>query len=207
MLSAWLVAPAIAAEDGEQTDGALITENQPGDENDLARKPGKRGSRGQRADRERHGPRSPEELFDHFDENEDGQLSREEFKALTKAVHQHHARHGHGEGHRGRSRDEDRPGPDFRPLQNPGDRPGPPPEGRRGRRGDAQGRQQGSREGGRRMPDPNEVFDHFDANGDGQLSRKEFRKLAEKMRERREQYGRRGQGSDDRRGPPRQGGR
>ena len=48
------------------------------------------------------------------------------------------------------------------------------PQGRRGQGGGPQG-----------PPDPNELFDRFDEDGDGQLSREEFMKLTEEMRNRR----------------------
>jgi len=96
-------------------------------------------------------------------------------------------------------------------LRNPSDRPGPP-EGRRGKRGDGdrqgfEGRRGGGPEG-RHMPDPGRIFERFDKNGDDQLSRDEFKQLAEAMREMRERFGNReGHGFDrDRPGPPRRGG-
>ena len=173
------------------------------------------------------GPPDPNALFDEFDADKDGQLSRDEFMKLTENMRQRRGRPGGppqgpppgppGEGRprRGGAGEgfgiDDRPGPppeqgefdrpgppEFRrrpPLQNPGDA-GPPPEGpgfgpRAGGGGGGGGAGMG--------PDPNRMFDRFDANGDDQLSREEFMSLTETLRGMRERISGRG---PQRGGPP-----
>ena len=181
-------------------------------------KAGKGKGRGQRGGPGGPGGRpDPAKLFDKYDADGDGQLSRAEFMKLAKEVRPPRPPRGHGkrggprpdgpprEGRRNFDRD--------RPLQNPGDRPGPPPrpEGRRrfndeegfdaprGPQGPgAQGpgaRGPGSQ--GRRgpgSPDPEVVFDRFDEDGDDQLSREEFMRLADHMREMHQRHGHHRQG-------------
>ncbi len=158
------------------------------------------------------GPPDPMQLFDRFDENDDGQLSREEFMKLTTAMREMRERRGAGsqpdprragrDGRRGPPRDRgdrDR----FRPLQNPdpqsrrddqrGFRGRDDERGARDRRGPAS---RGSEQMG--PPNPERLFNAFDANGDDQLSREEFMQLTAAMRERMGRGGRQG----FRRGPP-----
>ncbi|NOY40794.1 MAG: hypothetical protein GXP26_03015 [Planctomycetes bacterium] len=202
VLSAGMAGTALADEGGEQSAEATQAEAGTADaavENKSDKKGkgrrGKGGNKGSRGKRDGHGPPKPEELFKKFDENKDGQLSLEEFMELSKAMRKHHARRGQGKGGKGAGkggpRDGDRLGPP--PLRNPGDRPG--------------ARDRGGPSEGHRMPDPNKVFDRFDKDGDGQLSREEFGDLAEAMREMRKRFGRReGKGpKGDRPGPPRRG--
>ncbi|NOZ38924.1 MAG: hypothetical protein GXP24_01700 [Planctomycetes bacterium] len=167
------------------------------------------------------GPPDPGKLFDKFDANGDGQLSRAEFMKLAEEV-----RPPRGRGDRDGAR---RKGPppkgkrrfdSERPLQNPSDRPGPSPrgEGRRRFHDEEDPRAHGPRGRGPRgsgarghqghgPPNPEKVFERFDENGDDQLSREEFMKLAGKMREMHERHGRGGErgmrgGHGPRRGPP-----
>lgn len=190
---------------------------------------GNRGNRANTEDREREaqaerdGDRpGPMRLFDRFDENKDGQLSREEFMKLSDSMRELRERRGQGpppEGRRARpderrgppSERGDRPrgprredGDRFRPLQNPG----PPPrrdEERRGFRGGdeergARDRRGFENRGPERMgpPNPERLFNAFDANKDDQLSREEFMQLTEAMRERMQ----RAMGQRFRDGPP-----
>ena len=159
------------------------------------------------------GPPDPMQLFDRFDENNDGQLSREEFTKLTKAMREMRERRGAGsqpnrrradrDGRQGPPKDRgDRPrGPRreegdrdrFRPLQTPG------PQSWRGDQRGFRGRddERGERDprgsSGRGFeqrrfeqpgpPNPERLFNAFDANNDDQLSREEFKQLTAAMRE------------------------
>ena len=165
-------------------------------------KKGRRGSPGGRPD--------PGKLFDKYDANGDGQLSRAEFMKLAKEVRpprppREQGKRG-GPGREGPPQGGRRRFESDRPLQNPSDRPGPPPrpEGRRrfdGDEGPRAGGHKGHRHG---PPSPEKVFDRFDEDGDDQLSREEFMNLADHMREMRERMGHGGHGSrrGPRRGPP-----
>jgi Ca2+-binding EF-hand superfamily protein len=192
------------------------------------------GGRGEgRGPEGRPAPPDPNALFDEFDADKDGQLSREEFTKLTE-TRRGFMRGGRPPRARGPRAEGDRPGPppeprdgEFErrpPLQNQVERPdGPPPgrgEGRRGPRGGEFGPPPGpgGPEGrgpggpgpeGQRRPDPNRMFDRFDADGDDQLSREEFTSLADSLRELRERVGdagrRRGGGREGEYGPPDRG--
>ncbi len=200
-----------------------------------------RRGRGPRGEGDRHGPPDPEKVFEKFDADGDGQLSRDEFMKLSEEMRPPREAGRRGRAGRGRADDRgrpdrdrpdrDRPGrerpprgdrPRFdreRPLQNPEDRPGPPPrgEGRRHLYDDdgpppprGPGRRRPGQRGGEgfRPPAPEQVFDRFDENGDDQLSREEFMKLSERMRELRERMSRdhehgMHEGRGPRRGPPR----
>jgi len=202
-------------------------------------KAGKGKGRGQRGGR--GGPPDPEKLFDKYDANDDGQLSRAEFMKLAAEVRPPRPSRGSGkrDGTRrggpprdgptrdGKPRDGKRSFDRDRPLQNPGDRPGPPlrPEGRRrlndeegsaarGPRGRGPGARDSGAQGsgarghrGHGPPNPEKVFERFDEDSDDQLSREEFMKLADHMREMRERHGRGGDrcmrgGHGPRRGHP-----
>jgi Ca2+-binding EF-hand superfamily protein len=199
------------------------------------RAPEGRGPAGDRADRP--APPDPNALFDEFDADKDGQLSREEFTKLTE-TRRGFMRGGRPQGGRGPREGGDRPGPPLErrdgeidrqpPLQNQVERPDGPPrgpgEGRRGPRGEGFGpppgpggpegrgpEGRGRRPEGQRGPDANRLFDRFDADGDDQLSREEFTNLAERLQEMRERMGdaggRRGGGRGGEYGPPGRGGR
>ncbi len=176
---------------------------------------GRRGrqGRGQGQNRERSGegrpaPPDPNKLFDEFDADKDGQLSREEFMKLSETQRERRGSRPPREGGPPRRGDKNRPGPpagdkDFGPrppLQNQIDgTPGQPRDGEfgppRGPRGpESRGPQgRGPRGGGgpegRGGPDPNQIFDRFDENGDDQLSREEFIEMSDRLREMRERFG------------------
>ena len=175
------------------------------------------------------GSPDPMQLFDRFDKNNDGQLSREEFTKLTKAMREMRERRGAGsqpdrrraeraerDGRRVPPKDRgDRPrGPRradgdrdrLRPLQNPG--PQSRRDSQRGFRGrdDERGTRDPRGSSGRRFeqmgpPNPERLFNAFDANDDDQLSREEFKQLTAAMRERMGRGGRQG----FQRGPPEEG--
>jgi|GEM_PF-1865077 len=145
------------------------------------------------------GPPNPAELFDRFDADGDGQLSRAEFMQLHESRPRPPCRCGEGSRGEGRGNKGRRGGPrpegqspegrrrrnfdQQGPLQNRGDRSGPPPsrrgEGRRQMRDEDSPR--GFEGRGHRPPRPEEVFERFDGNGDDQLSRAEFMELVEWM--------------------------
>jgi len=204
---------------------------------DRAREGRPRGERPQ-GDRRRgpDGPLDPGKLFDKYDANNDGQLSRAEFTKLSEEMRQPRrpgeagGRGPRAAGDRPRGPRPDGPPPEDRrverqrPLQNPGDesdRPRARPAGRRLSDDDGpRGRRPGSRDRdpgpgdreGWQPPSPEQVFERFDENKDDQLSREEFMKLADRMRQMRERMegpsperdGERGarEGRGPRRGPP-----
>ena len=102
-----------------------------------------------------------QKILDKFDADGDGQLNEDERAAAREEMR---SRRG-GKGKRG-------------------------PEARRRGRG-PQGKPEGRRGGpdGQRPPNPGAVFDRFDTNEDGQLSRSEFMELAREMRRMRERRG------------------
>lgn len=152
----------------------------------------------------------PSEVFDRFDADGNGSLNRQEFMKLTEEMRPP----GPPRGPRGPEAGPDGPAapPEGRrrrfdrqrPLQNPEDADQPPRrrQGRprlndedaqqpRGPRGRGQGARGPGGPGG--PPNPDALFDRFDENGDGQLSRAEFTRLAERMQQMRSRAGQ-GQG-------------
>lgn len=147
------------------------------------------------------GPPDPNRLFNRFDADENGELSRDEFGRVVRAMRVMRARmEAEGRPDRpGMDRDRDSRGRDSdspRAEGRRGDRPGPPRDGERGRRfsprGDSEqqadrprsrgphGRGSGAEE--LRPPRPRAIFRRFDENDDQQLSEGEFLKLSEEMR-------------------------
>ncbi|MBD13865.1 MAG: hypothetical protein CMJ72_01720 [Planctomycetaceae bacterium] len=136
-------------------------------------------------------------ILNEFDDDGDGRLNENE---RANAREEMQGRRGRGGGQRGpaargpRDRDGEGRGPNAR-RRGPGN-DGPPgegprrrgPEGRRGfqERGGPEGR---SGRGQHVPPDPEHVFNRFDENEDGQLSRQEFMRLSHAMREMRERGG------------------
>lgn len=167
-----------------------------GDGRGQGRGPGQGRGRGQGQRGEgRPAPPDPNKLFDEFDADKDGQLSREEFVKLTEAQRDRRPPRPPREGRPGGPRPEgdDRPGPppegrEFDgqpPLQN---QAGPPRGEGRGRGGEGFGPPPGPRGPEGRGPDPNRMFDRFDENGDDQLSREEFMQLSTTLRDMRERF-------------------
>lgn len=170
-----------------------------------------RGERMRRGDREGRrggpaGPPNPEEVFDRFDADGNGSLSRQEFIKLTEEMRPPRPPRGPRGPEAGPKGSEDAPEgrrrfDRQRPLQNPDGGDQPPRRRARLNDEDAQpqrgprGRGQGARgfggPGG--PPNPEAIFDRFDENGDGQLSRAEFRQLTERMRQMRGGQGQGGQ--------------
>ena len=116
-------------------------------------------------------------VMEEFDEDGDGELSDEERATAREEM---------------RNRRRNRAGQDSE-------------AGPRGKRQRADGFRRGGPEGRRGgpagpPPDPSEVFDRFDADGDGSLSREEFLKLTEEMRPPRPPRGPRGAEAGPRRG-------
>ena len=144
-----------------------------------------------------------ERILQRFDADGDGQLSEDE-RAEARAARERMQRDGRGGKGRGKGQGQGRArGPERgeRGFEGRG------PEGRGPQGRGPQGRgQRGPRgEQGRRPPNPEQLFQRFDADGSGELSLDEFMKLADTMRARREQMEGRGQGA--RRGGPQSGDR
>jgi len=141
---------------------------------------------GERPDR---GPDFRQRMLEQFDADGDGELSEAE-RATAREQR----------GKRAGDKQAGKPGNRQGNLKgNRGERPAGQ-EGRRGGRGDRGPGNQGP--GGRQgPPDPDQMFQRLDKDGDGQLSREEFAPLARRMQQMHE---RRGQG-EGRQGQGRQG--
>ncbi len=135
-------------------------------------------------------PAMKQKLLDNFDTNKDGTLDRTEARAIGRALRENFdVGPGPGPGGRG---PEGRPRPDGPPPRD-----GRGPEGRRGRGPDdgPGDRGPGDRgpEGRRRGPDgppggpppgppnPERLFNRFDEDKDGSLSKDEFKQLTDFM--------------------------
>lgn len=163
-------------------------------------------------------------LLDNFDTNKDGKLDPSEARAIGRAIRENfdlgpgpggRGRGPEGRGPEGRRRGDGPPpgegrGPEGRRGSGPDDGPPPGDRGPRGPRGGA-GRGPGERgpggpDGPPRPPRPERLFDRFDENQDGSLSKEEFMALSDFVREHRPPgppmawRGGRGRGFD---GPPR----
>ncbi|MCA9229045.1 MAG: EF-hand domain-containing protein [Planctomycetales bacterium] len=113
-----------------------------------------------------------QKMIEEFDADGDGKLSDEERETAREAMRERRGQDGfQGKRKGGKDRPKKGPGNGFRGGK---DRPGP--------------------------PDPNKLFELFDADGDDQLSRDEFMKLSEFMREQREKWGPGAGGPGERRG-------
>jgi EF hand len=133
-----------------------------------------------------------QKLLDNFDTNKDGTIDRSEARAIGRALRENFdiGPGPGGPGGRGpqAGRRSDGPPPE-----------GPPPEGRRGRgqgdgppagdrgpRGPRRGEGRGpDGEGPPPPPRPERLFERFDENKDGSLSKEEFMKLSDFVREHR----------------------
>ncbi len=180
--------------------------NRGGGEGDAPR--GNRASRGGPEGRPEGRP-DPEALFNRLDTDGNGSLSRAEFRKMAEQMRPPGSprRPGSSNDARPQRRQRDGAGPDGpsqegrrrfdrqRPLQNPDDEAAPRrrPQ-RRGRPNDkdAQGppRNRGARGAGLRgpqgAPDPDALFDRLDRNEDGELSREEFMRFAQRMQQMRD---------------------
>jgi hypothetical protein len=175
-------------------------------------------------------PEIKQKLLDNFDTNKDGTIDRSEARAIGRGLRENfdigpqgrgpddrgpRDRGPGGPGGRGRGDRADR-GPDGPPRgeargQGRGDGRGEGrgPQGRRGPGGpDGPGRPDGPPRG----PNPERIFNLFDENDDGSLSKEEFMTMHEFVQSMRHhgpppwarggrEFG--GRGPDDRRGPPR----
>lgn len=138
-------------------------------------------------------------ILEEFDADGDGELNEEERAAAREEMRSRRGGKGR-RGGRGQGGPEGPPrGPEGRQR---GDREfgerGPEfrrgPEGRPPR---GEGRAKGRGGPGMGGPDPEKVFDHFDVDGDEQLSREEFGRMVMSVRIARSMHGQRGSG-----GPP-----
>lgn len=122
-------------------------------------------------------------MLKRFDTDEDGELSQEERQAMREQMQKRR-----GEGRNPRNAEGRQRGPRDDQAKPEGRRRGPrdgqaKPEGRR--RGPRDGDNAQRREGPPAKPSPERLFDKFDADGDGQLTKAEFSELTDKMRGRR----------------------
>lgn len=126
-------------------------------------------------------PAMKQKLLDAFDTNKDGTIDRSEARAIGRALRENFDI-GPGPGGRG---PEGRRGPAGSPPED-----GPAargPENRRGREPDDWGRGPGAPDNPPPPPRPNpeRLFNRFDENKDELLSKDEFKKLTDFMREHR----------------------
>jgi Ca2+-binding EF-hand superfamily protein len=120
----------------------------------------------QEEERPRRDGEMRERMIEEFDADGDGELNDEERQTARETMRERRGGAGRGEGRgpEGRGRRPEGQGPDGREGRGPESRD---PEGR------------GDRPA---PPDPNALFDEFDADKDGKLSREEFTKLTETRR-------------------------
>lgn len=143
-------------------------------------------------------PAMKQKLLDNFDTNKDGTLDHAERREIGRAIWENFGGgpEGRGRGDRG---PEGRRHPDGPPSGE-----GRGPEGRRGL-GPQDGPGLGGPDGRHEPPNPERLFNRFDENQDGSLSKDEFMELTKFMHEHRPMgpprmgRGRPGRGSD---GPP-----
>jgi len=102
-----------------------------------------------------------QKILEEFDADGDGEMNEDERATAREEMRKRRGRQGKGDRAKGER--------------------GPKHDGRRDGRRDGRG-------GGR--PSPDQLFDKFDANDDGQLSRAEFMKLADRMRRMHRRHGR-----------------
>lgn len=131
-------------------------------------------------------------MIEKFDTDGDGKLNEEERHAAREA--RQRAGRPRGDARRGERPRDERPRDGDRLGEGRGRAERERGEARRGPE-----RPEGPQGGPRRMMDPERMFDRLDANGDGEISRQEFKEGMEKMRAGGPPEGRRG-GDRDRRG-------
>jgi hypothetical protein len=132
-------------------------------------------------------PAMKQKLLDNFDTNKDGTLDRAERRAIGRAIWENFGGGpgGPGPGDRG---PEGRRRPDGPPPgegQGPAGRRGRGPEGRGPEGPGPGGPGPGGPDGPPGPPNPERLFNRFDENKDGSLSKDEFKHLTDFMREHR----------------------
>lgn len=139
------------------------------------------------------------QMLERFDEDGDGQLSDEERAKAREFRRSQQGERPAGPGARGGQGR----GPGRGPGAGRGEQAGPPPGDRVGPPPGRGPRPEGPPQGGP-LRDPMVMFDEFDADKDNKLSREEFGRLTERLRQIRErmmEMGRRG-GPGEEFGPP-----
>lgn len=133
-------------------------------------------------------PAMKQKLLDAFDANHDGQIDQAERRAIRRALFENFGGPPEGRGPEARRR----PEPSDRPSTDRG--PDGPREGRRRpdgpgprERGPGGPPQPGRPAGPPAGPNPERLFNVFDENADGSLSKDEFLKLSDFMRSLRHQ--------------------
>lgn len=150
-------------------------------------------------------PAVKQKLLDNFDTNKDGSLDHQEARAIGRALRENFDVGPPGDrGPEGRRRPDGPPRGEGRsPEGRRGRGPGRPEDGDRGPRGGEGRGPEGFGRGGPGgpppgPPNPERLFNRFDQNKDGSLSKEEFTELTTFMRER---MANRGPGFERGRGP------
>ncbi len=156
----------------------------------------------------KRGPEFRQRMLKRFDADGDGKLSDDERAEARQEMRRHHRKRGSKGGgellpERAPRKDFERPQGFDQPLRNAEDSASRGPRADKERRDGRNHRRHASN----KAPNPNKMFDRFDADGNGQLSREEFHQLAKTMHRVRDGHKghRRGKGHGDRSGNPGEG--